>query len=301
MPTRRIARAIALAALALSATAHASSAQRPAPPAVTVAGAGATTFVLLTGMVGGVGSFGALEARLVAAGARVITIDPYQLSLDSADVTLQAMARRVDAVLRALDTPAIHLVGHSHGGGVALRLAADAPARVQSLHLLDVGALPGQGGPVFSSAIRLVPLIVRVPGGRRFVRDRLVRGLRDNSAAAGWLTPHVQARYTEPMLDHIDRVIAMARRLGASQEPEGVDQVVARVRAPVTVVLGAVATPAGPAPVEVAGLAPLGAMLRIERIASAAHFPHEERPDAVARTLLRDRARYVAARTGVAP
>src|SRR4051812_25134365 len=69
-------------------------------PAFIADGAGTETYVLIAGMVGGVAGFRRLEALLLVRGSRVIIIDPYQLSLDSADVSFAAMARRVDAVLQ---------------------------------------------------------------------------------------------------------------------------------------------------------------------------------------------------------
>jgi hypothetical protein len=52
-------------------------------------------------MVGGVAGFQRLETRLVTAGNRVVTIDPYQLAIDSASVSFDAIARMVDAELEA--------------------------------------------------------------------------------------------------------------------------------------------------------------------------------------------------------
>ena len=97
--------------------------------AVTVrdAGKGAETWVLLSGTLGGIAGMHRLETRLVASGARVVTIDAYGLSVDSADVSFAALARRVDATLERLQVKRAHVVGHAHGGGVALRLAASFP------------------------------------------------------------------------------------------------------------------------------------------------------------------------------
>ncbi|ASO21690.1 3-oxoadipate enol-lactonase [Actinoalloteichus hoggarensis] len=72
---------------------------------------------------------------------------------DAAEMGLPAMARDVLAVLDAFasadaygpDRP-VHLVGHSMGGVVAALIAASAPRRFASLHLV---ATPAEGGPVF--------------------------------------------------------------------------------------------------------------------------------------------------------
>jgi pimeloyl-ACP methyl ester carboxylesterase len=48
-------------------------------------------------------------------------------------------AARMIGIIDALDVP-IHLVGHSYGGGVALRIARERPARVASLSLYEPSA-----------------------------------------------------------------------------------------------------------------------------------------------------------------
>jgi pimeloyl-ACP methyl ester carboxylesterase len=255
---------------------------------VTVAGSGPTTFVLLSGLVGGVAGFRRLQAALVERGQRVFVIDPYRLAVDSTEVTFVALARYVDALLVEYGVDSAQVVGHAHGAGVALRLAANSP-RVSGLFFLDVGALEENRTKVFSSSLRLVPLIARLPGGRGFVRRRYVRGLRQNAAREEWLDAATERAYTEPFLDNLSRVVAMAGRLANAREPESRLTTVSRVRVPVTVLLGAVPHPAGPDSAELDVLAPLGGLLRIERLAGVSHFPHEEATADVATRLLAPR------------
>jgi pimeloyl-ACP methyl ester carboxylesterase len=258
---------------------------------VAVTGQGPTTYVLISGIVGGVSGFRRLRSHLLEHGHRVIVIDPYHLSLDSADVTFATLARRVDAVLAHYAIDSALVVGHAHGAGVALRLAANAPRRVAALYFLDVGALAENRTKVFSASLRLAPSIARLPGGRAFVRKQFVRGLRQNAGRHDWLDSATQRAYTEPFLDHLPKAVAMAGRLARAREPEPVTALVARIRVPVTVLLGAVPHPAGPDSAELAVLAPLGSQLRIERLPGVGHFPHEEAPGAVAeRLLLRSRS-----------
>ncbi len=275
----------AVASLALVTMPVAAQSDAP-PPAVTISGTGSETYVLISGMVGGVKGFGRIEALLLERGYSVVAIDPYQLSLDSTDVTFAALARRVDRVLEERGVVAARIVGHSHGGGVALRLAAHAPRRVEALYLLDVGAMEAQQGVVFSSAMRLVPLIVRLPGGRRFIRDRFLSGLRQNSGTHAWLDSTTQRAYTEPVLNSIDRVIAMAMRLSRAEEPEPLRSVLSRISAPTTVVLGAVAHPSEPDAAEIARLRMLKSPVHITHLDGVGHFPHQELPREVVRLLV---------------
>lgn len=241
--------------------------------------------MLVTGVIGGVAGFTRVERRLVERGNRVVIVDPYRLSLDSADVSFDALARRIEAVLDARGVASARVVGHAHGGGVALRLAARAPRRVTALYLVNVGALDGNRSPMFSSAMRFAPLITRLPGGRGFVRRRILNGIRENSGSRDWIDEETARAYADPLLDHIGRVVDMAQRLGESEEPEPLAAVVTRVRAPVTLILGALSCPASPTPAELAALAPLGALVQIHRVPGSCHFPHEEAPEMVVRIL----------------
>lgn len=276
-------------------------AQQEHAAAVTVAGRGPDTYVLLSGLVGGVAGFRRLEGLLLAQGHRVIAIDPYHLSIDSADVSFAALARRVDAVLASHGVESARVVGHAHGAGVALRLAAHAPHRVAALYFLDVGALPANETKVFAGALRLAPIIARMPGGRGFLRARYLRGIRQNVARQEWLDAATQRAYTDPVLSDIDRVVALAFRISRSREPEALPTLVARIRVPVIVLLGAVPHPSGPDQQELTALAPLGGLLRIDSLAGVGHFPHEEASAEVARHLLTPRVVADARRTEGAP
>jgi len=283
-----------LLGVALAATVSAGLTARPeranaqtSPRAgVVVDGTGPETFVLVTGMVGGVTGFHRLETLLVARGYRVIVIDPYRLSIDSADVTFTALARRVDVVLDEYHVVGAAAVGHAHGAGVLLRVAGMFPSRISRLYFLDAGALAVNRGPVLSGAMRLAPLVMHLPGGRGLVRDRFVGGLRRSAGRQEWLTEDVQRAYTEPVLGAIGRVVAMAGRLASAQEPESLVAVVARVHTPITVVLGDAPHEAGAGPEELTALCPLGSLLRIERLAGVGHFPHEEAPDELLQYLI---------------
>ena len=287
-------------ALAAALTVGQSTAATPAAsqslrttPAVTVAGDGPETVVLLTGLVGGVAGFRRLETRLLERQCRVVIINAYLLSIDSAEVSFHALGRRVDRVLDSLGVVGARVVGHGHGGGVALRLAANAPHRVASLYLLDIGASAVNRSPIFNKSIRLVPVIARIPGGPAFIRHRMLRGLRESSGRHDWIDDASERAYTEPMLDDVDRVISMAMRLAQAEEPESLSTLIGRLRMPVTVLLGGAPHAAAPTPDELEALNPLGRLLRVERLPGVGHFPHEEAPDDVVRHLFEFRALIV--------
>lgn len=252
---------------------------------MTVSGSGGETYVMLSGVVGGVAGFYRIERLLVDQGNRVIIIDPYELSLDSTIVSFDALARRVDATLAALGVSSAHVIGHAHGGGVALRLAANSSGRVSELILLDVGALAVNRTEVLSRSMRLIPYIAKLPMGRNFIRNRLISGLRENSVRTEWLNDETKHAYTESFLDNIDRVVSLAMLLSKAQEPEPLAAVIGRVTVPVTILLGQWRLPAGPTSDEILALKSLGTLLRIETIVGSGHFPHEESPDDVVRRI----------------
>lgn len=264
----------------------------PNVPVISVAGEGPETVVLISGLVGGVDGFRRLEARLLARNHRVIIINPYFLSIDSVDVSFDALARRVDRVLDSFAVNGARVAGHGHGGGVAIRLAANAPERVSALYLLDIGASAVNRSPVFSRSVRLIPLIAKLPGGRAFIRKRFIRGLRESSGHDAWLDAETRRAYIEPMLTEIDRVIAMALRLALAEEPDPLLTLIRRLRIPVTVLLGAAPHTAGPTAEEMKALEPLGSLLRVRHLPGVGHFPHEEAPDEVVRHLV-DPARSI--------
>lgn len=252
---------------------------------VTVRGNGPTTFVLITGMVGGVSGFRRL-ASLLESENRVVTIDPYRLAVDSADVTFAALARYVDTILGELGVDSARVVGHAHGTGVALRLAANSPGRVSALYFLDGGAVDENRTALFASSLKWASFIMKFPGGRNFVRGRFIKGIKQNAGRRDWLDSATVRAYTEPVLSQMSKAISLAKRLDRAREPDSNMAVVERVRVPVTVLLGDVPHPAEPDSSEITALAALGDLVRIERLPGVGHFPHEESPADVAAYLM---------------
>lgn len=72
-------------------------------------------------------------------------------------LSIERQAADCRALMRHLDVPRAHVVGHSFGGVIALQLALDAPDAVQSLALLEPALFMVPSGPLFMQA--MVPLI----------------------------------------------------------------------------------------------------------------------------------------------
>lgn len=239
------------------------------------------TYVMVSGVIGGIAGYRGIERRLLQLGHRVVIIDPYLMSIDSADVSFDAMARRVNAQLELRGVTASRVVGHAHGGGVALRLASNAPDRVSEVFLLNVGALAGNRSPVFSSSMRLIALVAHIPGAKRLLRRRIVAGIRENTGNSDWLDDATAHAYADTPLAHLGGIVGMGVRLGKSEEPEPLALVLSRIKVPMTLLLGALTCPASPGADEMTALKPLGMQVRVVKIEGTCHFPHEEAPAVV--------------------
>ena len=102
---------------------------------------------------------------LVAAATVAISspFQPYLLSIDSADVSFAALARRVDRVLDSLGVTSARVVAHAHGGGETQRAYADPMlreiGRVVSLALRLADAREPDSLPTLIAPVR-VPVTV---------------------------------------------------------------------------------------------------------------------------------------------
>lgn len=74
-----------------------------------------------------------------------------------APLDIRRQAADCHALMRHLDVPRGHVVGHSFGGTIALQLAVDAPEAVQSLGLFEPALFMVPSGPMFMQA--MAPLV----------------------------------------------------------------------------------------------------------------------------------------------
>jgi pimeloyl-ACP methyl ester carboxylesterase len=90
--------------------------------------------------------------RMPEANALALDLNGHGRSSGTGRATVGAYAADVLAFLDALRLPQVILAGHSMGGGIAQRLALDAPDRVQGLILLATAARLGVP-PAFTAAL----------------------------------------------------------------------------------------------------------------------------------------------------
>lgn len=222
------------------------------------AGEGAP-LVLLHGLFGAAGNWGAIQKRL-AAGRRVIALDLRNHGSSGRDAAMDypAMAADVAETLAALDAAPAAVLGHSMGGKVAMALALARPALVERLVVADIAPVtypPALRG--YAAAMQAVPLhpgLTRreadaalaeaVPEAN--VRAFLLQNLRFGEGAPHWRLglgeiaaampvmeafPEFAARYDGPVLvlngersnyirpAHHDRILALFPRAAFATVP----------------------------------------------------------------------------------
>lgn len=105
--------------------------------------------VVLHGLYGQQGNW-ASHARALANDFTVYTLDArnHGQSAHVNSMTLPEMAQDVNDTMDALGLAEAHLLGHSMGGKIAMLLALQQPARVQSLLVVDIAPVAYRHGDV---------------------------------------------------------------------------------------------------------------------------------------------------------
>src|SRR5262249_54570195 len=100
--------------------------------------------VMLPSLGRGSSDFDALAARVTAQGYRVLLPEPRGIGGSSGPLeakTLHEFAGDVAAVIKALSSGPVVLIGHAYGNRVARTVASDHPDIVQELVLIAAGGI----------------------------------------------------------------------------------------------------------------------------------------------------------------
>jgi pimeloyl-ACP methyl ester carboxylesterase len=233
--------------------------------------------VMLHGWVASAYSFNHELESLPALGAHCLAVDLRGFGLSDKPAardsyTLDAYVADLDALLDEVASPRVVLMGHSMGGGIALRYALSRPDRVRGLVLLSpTGIVP----VAFLRIPRMVPRALAALGGGRLVPRW----------AARWILRHVafadRSRATERDVDEYWAPTQLPRfELAARASAEEFDwrplsqARLAQLETPSLVILGRkdrLIRDAGRA----ASAIPGATVNELD----AGHVPHEERPD----------------------
>ena len=164
---------------------------------VAVAGEG-PTIVLVPGLSGCCYAFRNIVPELVAAGYRVVVIEPLGVGSssrpDGADYSLTAQADRLARVLDGLGGEPCLVTGHGVAGSMVLRLAYRRPDLVAGLVSIEGGPVENALTPTVTKSLRMASLVTKL-GGSRVIRDRFGAGLEAASGDPGWVDKRTLRRY----------------------------------------------------------------------------------------------------------
>jgi len=92
---------------------------------------------------------------------------PNEWIKDSTDFSITIHARDLAALIKALNLPPVHLIGHSYGGSIAFLVARDHPEVIRSLTLAEPS---------------LVPLLKTTPEGDALLTAAITRSIATSEA-----------------------------------------------------------------------------------------------------------------------
>lgn len=190
-------------------------------------------------------------------------------------MTYPALAGDVIALLDAQGIASADLLGHSMGGKTAMAAALLHPDRVRSLVVVDIAPVPYRHRS-FDRYVEAMRAMDLAAVGRRDDADRMLAPVEPDPFVRGFLLQNLENRegVWRWRSNLAGLLAAMPDLLGW---PDALDR--RRYPGPVLVIAGGRSHY-----VEADGEARLKALfpaLRLERLDSAGHWPHAERPDEV--------------------
>jgi pimeloyl-ACP methyl ester carboxylesterase len=179
------------------------------------AGAG-RPLILLHGLVGS-GRNWQQNIGFLSRHARVYAVDLFNMGesqrIPGLDASLEATADRIVAMMDALDLPAADIAAHSHGGAIAMMLAARHPERVRKLILFapanpfcDAGRhlirfYNTRTGVWFARRIPMLPRLLHATALARMYGD-------PSRVAEGTLETYTAGMLIPGTVDHVLRIVA---------------------------------------------------------------------------------------------
>ena len=287
----------ALLAMALvSAPAHIDSVVRriAVAPAesiqVTVVGpAGGPAVVIVPGLVSPAYAFRKVLPPLAEAGMRAVVVEPLGIGNSSrpgdADYSHTAQAHRVASVMDSLGISHAVVMGHSSSTAITLRLALARPELVNSLMLVEGGALESAAIPGVRKALKF-SFLLRLFAGRGRIKKELKKGLVASAGDTTWVTDSLIDHYTEGSAGDMGAVLRGLKGMQRSVEPDSLAPQLSRIQVPVLLMLGGAAHDGGPSIGRIHTLERRLPHLRERIVFGAGLHIHEEQPEAVVEELL---------------
>lgn len=257
---------------------------------VEVSGTG-PTLVIVPGLFGAAFGFRRVTPLLRAAGYRVAIIEPLGVGSSSrppkADYSLAAQADRIAGVLDTLGGGPVILVAHALGGAIAFRIAVRHPSLVRGLLSIEGGPAEQATTPSFRRALRFAPLL-GIFGGAGLVRSKARGMMKESAGDPSWVTEDVVRGYTDGAARSIGATIHAFQAMGRAREPERLEPRLGEIQIPVRILVGGLPNLEGGVGDEEVAL--LGRHLRsfgVDSVPGIGHYPQEEEPTAIVRSLAR--------------
>ncbi len=214
----------------------------------------------------------------------MVVIDPLGTGWSSypakADYSLTAQSDRIAHAMQLLGVRRAVVVSSALASSIALRLAYRHPDLVAALVSIDGGPAETASTPGLRRAMRFAPLL-KLFVGAGTIRGKLRRAMIENSADGTWVTDDVVNGYAGAAARNVHGAIDVMRAISRSTEPEPLGDQLARLRIPVTRLLGGAPHDSGPSAEEVGELVARLPSVTVDTIQNAGQFIYEERPDAV--------------------
>ncbi|WP_295525057.1 alpha/beta fold hydrolase BchO [Novosphingobium sp. Chol11] len=196
-------------------------------------------------------------------------------------LTMSAMARELGKLLKALDLAPIHVVGHSAGAAIALRMALDDVVSPRSIVGLNAALLPFPG-----LAAKLFPTLARLLFVNPFAPHFFAGIARRPGETARFLARSTGSQIDAEGAGYYERLFATpghcagAITMMADWDLAALKRDLPRLKAPLLLVHGE-----ADAAIPLANAHEAAALIggaRVTRLAALGHLAHEERPADVA-------------------
>ena len=233
------------------------------------AGEGAP-LVLLHGLFGAAGNWGAIQKRL-AAGRRVIALDLRNHGASGRDAAMDypAMAADVAETIEALGAAPAAVLGHSMGGKVAMALALARPALVERLVVADIA--PVTYPPALRGYVAAMQAVPRHPGLTRREADAALAEAVPEPGIRAFLLQNLRFREGAPSWR-----LGLEEIAAAMPTIEAFPELAARYDGPVLVLAGERSNYIRPAHHE--RIAALFPQARFATVPASGHWVHAENP-----------------------
>jgi len=247
------------------------------------------TVVLVPGLTGCAYGFRHLAAELVAAGCRVVVIEPLGVGASDrpadADYSLTAQADRLAFVIEREQAGSCLVVAHGVAGSMALRLALRRPELVLAVVSIEGGPDENSLTPTVERTLGLVSFAAKL-GAKRLIRNRFKSSLEAASGDCSWINGTTVRRYFQGAGRDLSATVTVLRAMAKAQEPESLHANLPRITCPVVLLLGTAEHEGSPAPEAVALMQSSLPDFRVQNVPGAGHYIFEEQPQAVVRAVL---------------